>query len=118
MILGSVTADGVPTIVLSIGGSDWIGVVDTGFNGDLELPLALKDAVNARFLCRIRSLLAAGQIIEEDNYLVDLIFDELLVTAEATFTDSSELLIGTGLVRSYRLVIDFPKQTLRLEKAT
>ena len=118
MIQGTVTPDGVPTIRLSVGGADWTGVVDTGFNGDLELPLSLKDAVKAQFLCRIRSLLAAGQMIEEDNYLVEFVFDGAILTAEATFTDASEILIGTSLLRGYRLVIDFPQQILRLEKRT
>lgn len=99
-----------------MGGTDWTGVVDTGFNGDLELPSSLKAVVNAQFLCRIRSLLAAGQTIEEDNFLVEIPFDGSIVTAEATFTETNEILIGTGLLRRYRLEIDFPKVTLRLEK--
>ena len=118
MIQGSVTADGVPTVVLSVGGSDWTGIIDTGFNGDLELPLSLKDRVNARFLCRIHSLLAAGQVIEESTYLVDFEFDGQPVTAEATFSRTSEILIGTGLLRSYRLEVNFPKKTLWLERTS
>jgi predicted aspartyl protease len=116
VILGTVTADGVPTIELSAGGVDWTAVVDTGFNGDLELPRALQKEVNARFLCRIRSLLAGGHTIEEDNFLVDFAFDGAIVTAEATFTETREILIGTGLLNAYRLEIDFPKRALRLEK--
>ncbi len=38
MIRGTVSADGVPTITVSIAGQDWIAIIDTGFNGDLELP--------------------------------------------------------------------------------
>ena len=36
MIVGTVSADGVPTITLSVAGQDWPAVIDTGFNGDLE----------------------------------------------------------------------------------
>ncbi len=38
MIEGAVSADGVPTIALSIAGQDWTAILDTGFSGDLELP--------------------------------------------------------------------------------
>ena len=44
MIHGTVSADGVPTITLSIGSQDWTATIDTGFNGDLELPEALQNS--------------------------------------------------------------------------
>ena len=69
MITGSVTPEGIPVVTLTLAGESWTAIIDTGFNGDLELPGRLQPFVNARFLCRNRSLLAAGQIIEEDSYL-------------------------------------------------
>ena len=51
MIRGTVTAAGVPTIVLTIAGRDWPATIDTGFNGDLELPLG--NFLNARYLGRV-----------------------------------------------------------------
>ena len=50
MIVGTVSADGVPTITLSVAGQDWPAVIYTGFNGDLELPETLRGALNARLL--------------------------------------------------------------------
>lgn len=71
MILGTVSADGVPTIALSIAGQDWSAIIDTGFNGDLELPNDFRDSLDARDVGRVTSALAGGQILEENVYLVE-----------------------------------------------
>jgi hypothetical protein len=34
VILGTVSADGVPMVALSLAGRDWSAIIDTGFNGD------------------------------------------------------------------------------------
>ena len=117
MITGSLTPDGVPVIRIDVAGTSWTAIIDTGFNGDLELPSRLQPLVNARFICRNRSLLAAGQIIEEDTYAVDFPFDGQVRLAEATFAAHDEILIGTHLLREHRLEIDFPAGTVRLERA-
>jgi clan AA aspartic protease len=113
---GTVTDDGVPIIMLPVAGQMWPGIIDTGFNGDLELPNELRESLNARFIGRMSSLLASGQHIEQDVYLVDFPFDGETVVAEATFVPGDELLIGTQLMQPYHLEIHFPDQTVRLEK--
>ena len=117
MITGTVTDDGVPMIMLPVAGQLWQSIVDTGFNGDLELPESLRSLVNARFIGRMTALLASGQHSEEDLYLVEVPFDDQMVHAEATFVPGQEILIGTHLLRSYRLEISFPAQTVLLELA-
>lgn len=112
MIGGSVTEDGVPAIEVHLGGEVWWAIVDTGFNGDLELPRRLQAHVNASFVGRAFSLLAANQRIEEEVFLVDFPFDGTTIRAQATFTDSDEILIGTGMLREYRLDVDFPARTV------
>ena len=117
MILGTIEeADGVPTVLISLAGRLWPAIIDTGFNGDLELPMGLLPLVNARFLCREPSYLAAGQVVDEDTYLVDFPFDGQIYAAEATFVPSDSLLIGTNLLRDHFLELDFPAQTVRLER--
>ena len=118
MIEGSVTDDGVPQIELMISGSTWTAVVDTGFNGDLELPMQLQESVHAEHLGSIVSSLAGGQSITEENYDVQIPFDGQTVHAQATFVDADEVLIGTRLLRDYRLFIDFPAGTVILERMT
>lgn len=82
----------------------------------MELPEALRESLNARFIGRMSSLLASGQHIEQDVYLVDFPFDGETVRAEATFVPGDELLLGTQLMQQYRLELHFPDQTVRLEE--
>src|SRR5262249_17475686 len=117
VITGAVDADGVPVVHLTVAGRTWRATIDTGFNGDLELPYALGPSVNARFLGRGQATLAAGQSIEEEYYLVDFPFDGRPVTALASFTAGTEILVGTRLLRDHRLEIDFPARQVKLERA-
>ena len=116
MITGVVDAEGVPCIEIEIAGRIWQSVIDTGFNGDLELPSALHSLLKAKFIGRIRSLLAGGQTIEEDNFLVRFPFDGIEVRAEATFVLQSEILSGTHLLRNHKLEVDFHRKLVRLDR--
>jgi predicted aspartyl protease len=116
LITGHVSDDGVPTIILPVDGKDWPAVVDTGFNGDLELPETLRNRLNPQYVGRVTSALGAGQTIEEDTYLVDFPFDSEMIRAIATFVDGPEILIGTNLLRNHRLQIRFVGKTVELER--
>lgn len=117
MIHGSVTDAGIPVIEIDVGGRRWSAIIDTGFNGELELPNQLRPHVQARFVGRATSLLAADQRVEEDVFLVEFPFDGRSKRAQATFVAGDEILIGTRLLSSYRLQIDFPARTVLLEPA-
>ena len=116
MIRGIVSTDGVPTIILSIANQNWRATIDTGFNGDLELPDSLRNSLNAYYVGQVTSALAGGQTIEESVYLVDFPFDGKIIQAEATFVANHEILIGTHLLRAYRLSVNFVSQTVELER--
>jgi len=47
---------------------------------------------------------------------VDFPFDGRIVEAEVAFVSGSEILIGTHLIREYRLQIDFPNGTVQLDR--
>ena len=116
MIFGAVSVQGLPTIILAIAGQDWPATIDTGFNGDLELPDVLREPLHARFVGRTTVALAGGQSVEEDLYLVDFPFDGRIVQVEATFVSGSRILIGTRLLREYSLQINFVSRTVQLER--
>jgi clan AA aspartic protease len=116
LIEGVVSEDGVPTITVEVGGERWNAIIDTGFNGELELPNRLRSRVNAEFVARATSLLAANQRIEEDVFLVDFPFDGRIVRVQATLADGGEILIGTGMLSDYRLSVDFPESEVVIEK--
>ena len=116
MIQGKVSEAGVPTIQVWAAGQTWLAIVDTGFNGDLELPEALRAAVNARYLGTFPFALADGQTIEEDVYLIDFPFDGKVIRARATFVADNQILLGTHLLRDYRLQINFVTRTVEIER--
>ena len=116
MIEGIITGEGVPAITVDVGRQRCQAIIDTGFNGELELPERLRAHVNAQFVGRAISLLAANQGVEEEVFLVDFPFDGRMLRAQATFVDGDEILIGTRLLRDSRLWIDFPAQTLSIER--
>ena len=85
------------------------------FLDDLELPDALRSQVNPRFKARVCSILAGGQSVM-DLYDVDFPFDGQIVAADATFVAGASILIGTHLLRAYRLEIDFPNSRVQLDR--
>lgn len=119
MIQGVVSPKGVPTILLPIAGQEWEATIDTGFNGDLELPEVLRASVNiVGYIGLLEFALAGGQTIEEDVYLVDFPFDGEVIEAEVTFVADSQILIGTYLLRDYRLQVNFVTRTVELERVS
>lgn len=110
------TSEGVPQVPISIAGREWIGVVDTGFNGDLELPYALGPHLNSKYRGRTMSQLADGSIVVEESYEAQVPFDGELVEAIVTFASVNEILIGTRILRRHRVEIDFPKATVLLQR--
>lgn len=97
-------------------GRVWSATIDTGFNGDLELPETLNRTLQARYVGRATSALAGGQIVEEDVYSVEFPFDGGILRADATFVSGSQILIGTHLLREYVLHVDFVGKTVVLER--
>lgn len=116
MIAGEVSDNGEPIITLEVAGREWPAIIDTGFNGDLELPDELRGKLHDQPAGRVRSALAGGQVIEEDAFSVDFPFDGQSFQATATFVPDSQILIGTNLLGEYHLQIRFASRTLRLER--
>ena len=116
MIQGTVSDIGVPTITLCIAEQEWAATIDTGFNGDLELPEALREVLNPQYIGEVTSILAGGQTITEELYRVNFLFDGKVILAEATFVVDSDILVGTHLIQEYRLQIDFVNRTVVLER--
>ena len=119
MIQGFVSPQGVPTILLPIANQEWPAIIDTGFNGDVELPEALRASVNiVGHVGPTRVALAGGQAIEEYVYLIDFPFDGEVIEARATFVAANQILLGTHLLRDYRLEVNFVTRVVALERVS
>ena len=55
MIEGHINEHGTPLIPLRIADQEWLAVVDTGFNGGLELPAVLAGVLDAESLGDVES---------------------------------------------------------------
>lgn len=116
MVEGQINEHGTPLIPLRLAGRDWMAIVDTGFNGGLELPAVLAGVLDAESFGNVESRLAAGIVVTEEVFLVELDFDGRREFTPATFAAVSHVLIGTRLMRRHRLELDFPARTVRLER--
>jgi predicted aspartyl protease len=116
VIHGIVTDDDEPMVELAIGGRVWDALVDSGFNGDLELPDALRPHVNPRWKGPAHSRLAGGTQVVDACFEVDVPFGARLVQAVAIFVPGEEITIGTRILRDWRLTIDFAARTVLLER--
>ena len=115
---GEVDHRGTPVLQLIIGGEEWTAVIDTGFDGFLQLPESLTDEFPGKYWGEAEVALGGGQIVQEDLFTIAFPFDNDILSGEASFTPGDEILIGTGLLQGYRLEIDFVARTVLLVKAT
>jgi len=113
---GEVDSRGTPIVRLTFGGRDWVAVIDTGFDGDLELPEVLAPHFPKSSAGPSRTTLAAGRVIEEELFVVEFPFDGEIIEAQTSFAPTDEIVIGTRLLRSYRLEVNFVTRTVLLER--
>ena len=91
--------------------------MDTGFNGYLELPVSLKDELELTEAGAVESILAANQVIVEQSFVLDIVFDGKTIIADVTFSESDTDLLGTKMLREHQLEIDFPAGTVRIQRS-
>jgi len=116
MITGTIAAAGLPVIGLDVAGTSGTAIIDTGFNGGPKLPIGRPSLVNARFICRNRSSLAAGPIIEGDTSLAGFPCDRRVSIAGAIFADHDGILSGGHLLREHGPEINDLAQAVRSER--
>jgi predicted aspartyl protease len=115
---GEVDLRGTPVLRMTIGGREWIAVIDTGFDGELELPAALATEFGNTRVGQSQTTLGGGTVIMEDLFEVVFPFDGEMVQAQAAFALVDEILIGTGLLLNYRLHVNFVERTVVLERVS
>lgn len=93
-------------------------ILDTGFNGELSLPVELKKRCKLEFVSVKPYELANGDIVEADVYLAELIVNDRSLIVETTLTKSEIALIGMELIRDRIAIFNLKDNTVKVDNAT
>jgi len=118
MLQGRVNQYGEPvveiTLILKGVPRELPAIIDTGFNGYLSVPRPIIGKSGWEFLGFEDYELASGQILRERVYWGSVSFEREPMEVYVVATDSDDILIGTGLLRGKRLVVDFRTGKVRV----
>jgi len=118
MVRGTLRSTGSPVVPLEIAGQVFEAVIDTGFEGGLQLPNIFISILNPVFAGRQRYELPDGSVLISDLYDVVVILDGIGLDLRTQFSQSDEILLGTDALKDYRLEINFVARTVLLERMT
>ena len=111
MIKGFVNEDLEPVIEVGLVAGDRVertfAIIDTGFNGYLCLAESLIDKMDLSYIGTDFFELGNGEIVENDVFSGRIIFDKMERNVLVTLSTSSDVLIGTSLLKAKTLFIDF-----------
>jgi len=122
MIQGRVNQAREPIVDIGLVGTARVktvpAIVDTGFTGDLCVAEQQAGHLDMAFVDVGRYRLANGEAIDEEIFRATILLDERQHEVDLILTDSPDTLIGASLLRDYELSIDYPRRTVRIERAT
>ena len=111
MIKGFVNEDLEPVVEVGLVAGDKVertfAIIDTGFNGYLCLAENLIDKMDLSYIGTDLFELGNGETVENDVFSGRIIFDEIECDALVILSTSSDVLIGTSLLKAKTLFIDF-----------
>jgi clan AA aspartic protease len=103
------------TVIGNRGQVDIVGLLDTGFNDDLSLPMEIGVALGLELQDMVESELADGTVILELTYTAYVDWEGELKRVSVTLTRSDEALIGTGLLEDKSVNLDFRTEEVIIE---
>lgn len=89
-------------------------VVDTGFNGDLCLPISLAIQLGLELWGDQYVELADGSIKHEFLFRGGAILEQSVIPVEISLTESEDALLGVGLLKDQKLEIGFATGTVNI----
>lgn len=90
-------------------------VVDTGFNGYLCLAENQIDKMGLTYVGTDLFELGNGEIVENDVFSGRIIFDERECNVLVIISTSSDVLIGTSLLKTKTFLVDFVDRKVRIK---
>jgi len=123
MVRGQFNENGQPAFSVTLGGPQGqvtlTGVVDTGFDGDLCIPVPTAVFLGLQLKTTQFVEFADGRIEEEFVFRGTVTMGDIPprdIDVELTFSDQA--LIGSGLFQGLKLEIDYEQETVVLRQAT
>jgi len=92
-------------------------VIDTGFSGDICLPVGLAIELGLELLGRDIVEFADGTIKRELTFAGWVDWYDARREVQVMLTDSEEALIGSGMLKDQKLTIDYPSRSVTIEPA-
>jgi clan AA aspartic protease len=90
-------------------------VVDTGFDGDLCLPIKMAIQLGLELSGRSLVELADGSKRHELSFFGFVIWQEKERLVEIFLTDSKDVLVGSGLLQGQKLIIGYANHSVTIE---
>jgi predicted aspartyl protease len=118
MAQGYLNSANAPLIPIELAGQPLMAVIDTGFEGGLQLPATLFTSLNPVPYRQVKYELGGGQEMIGITFWVKFTLDGVESTAEALFAASDQLLIGLDALKDCRLEINFAAGSVLLERVT
>jgi clan AA aspartic protease len=122
MIEGTIQEAGTPILAIKVigrGGEEVTveGVLDTGFDGFLCLPISLAVSLGLELIDVTHMELADGTIVEDELLFAGRAeWDGTVMDVDILLTKSQDVLIGTAFLRGYQVRLDYEANTVRIER--
>ena len=123
MIEGTIRGTGTPLLALKVIGKGGVGItvegiLDTGFDGFLCLPIPLAVSLGLELIDVTRTELADGTVVEEELVFAGQAeWDGVVMDVDILLTRSADVLIGTAFLKEYLVHLDYKANTVMIEKA-
>ena len=115
--LGWVDANGDAIVSITLAAGETLDfVIDTGFDGELLLPVTLGESLKLRFIGTRDCVVVGGGIVANFTSLVEIDWLGTRHVADVLLSEGTDQLIGTALLQGTRLKIDYLANTVEIEK--
>lgn len=104
------------TVAGQTGQKEILALVDTGFTGELQLPLTIAVPLGLRLSGAGTFELADGSRSQEMLFAASIQWGTTLRTATVIVSNTDIALMGGGLLHGYVLIVDFEKKLLTIKE--
>jgi clan AA aspartic protease len=121
MIKGKISDVGSPIIKTKIIGSRARivvdGIMDTGFDGYLCLPITTAVSLGLELIDLRRAELADGTILEDEPVFIGkMVWDGDIIDVDVVLTKSADTLLGTALLSGMEVKLNYSTNEVVIEK--